>query len=252
MLEFYGDLGLNIDGKYHNVALVHTMTLDQPMGGTWIPFYHDNGSRSVTMAYDLDIPTSVNHPIVGVTAKDGVGVAQIVYSRNGQRKVRVYIGFCQYMHNGQYVNQDNAEQVIRELNIKVYLYDINPQIARSNYGLQVFNERGELLFSSDFNPLKIGVKGDTNDGNHVIFTQTFCDYIWFERYSIRWEHTLSEHEIKTPVMLDTVYKGQAMKFENYMRDVLKIDLGFAGDMWIRSLQADKQKYHMPIIGHILC
>ena len=251
MIELYGELGLNVDGKYHNVALVHTEVLDKPFGGTGIPFYGDD-RVGLTLGYELDIPAHINHPIVGVTAKDGVGVAQVTYSTRGQRKARVYIGFCEYRHGGELVGRHNAEQVVRELGIKAYIYDINPQGKRSKYGLQVYGEQGDLLFSSDFNPLKIGVNGDTNDGNHVLFTQTFCDYVWYERGTVRWEHTLREGEIRTPVMLDTVYQGRAMKFERYIQDVLDIPLSGGGDFWVKSFERVNLNYHLPIIGHILC
>ena len=190
------------------------------------------------------MPDFVKYPIVGVTVKQGVGVATFSYTKGGKRKVRVWLGFINYQHNGQMINASNVERMLPQLNMHAYIYDINPQHKKTNVGLEIYDENGNVLFDSDFNPMKIGIKGNVDDGNHVLFCQTFCLWYWIENANIRWHMALRGD---MPVFLDTVWHGQVVGMHEYAEQAH----GITQSTFLRLARGYTEHRKPPIIGYVL-
>lgn len=179
MFEFTGNKGVAIDPSLLNVVCTHKIPLSRyhltnpPHNRS---AYQDDALMTV---FDFVLP-SAKTPIIALTLHDGIGYAQISYKNSsGEKRARVWIlispslikktlNIDEPRHSDDFIHL-----ICDRLKITAYIYDINPPPSRVNYGLEVYNENGELVFDSEYPPMKIGKKSNINDGKHMIFINRF-------------------------------------------------------------------------------
>lgn len=192
MFEFTTNKGIAIDGKYFNVFCFEKIKLNRSncvgfvRGISYLP----------TIAFDIPFENQQNTPLVGVSLYEGIAYAEASYiSLDGQKRVRIWLLFDEFLIQqnfpsfnytskfGGVYNANNESEFINyvtnSFDLNLYIYNTQPN-HNSNFGLQVFDDNGNTIFSSDYRPMKMGVKGSVNDGNHIIFLDHFFDFSWTE------------------------------------------------------------------------
>ncbi|STZ55610.1 Uncharacterised protein [Moraxella lacunata] len=180
VFEFFGKHGVTISPDLLNIVCTHKIKLSEKHLTAPQPQHKSAYSANALMTvFDFALP-SVQTPIIGLTLYEGIGYAQLSYlSSDGQKRARVWITInpsllskALNIKEPKYSN-DFIDIICQRLNITAYIYDSNPLPSKVNWGLEVYNERGELVFDSEYTPMKVGKKSNINDGKHIIFINRF-------------------------------------------------------------------------------
>lgn len=184
MFEFFTNKGIAIDGQNLNVVCVRQVPLNISVSASPVvmrSFYH---AQSPVLVFDFELG-NVKTPVIGISLYAGIGYAQCSYIKDGQKRVRIWLTFNETLIKNNFSNfkliHDEREIVnycTSFFKLTAYIYDTNPTPSRQNYGLEVYNDKGELIFDSNYRPMKIGTKGDINNGNHLIFINRFLLLEW--------------------------------------------------------------------------
>ncbi len=165
MLSVEGDYGTIIDDYAANIALMHKKRLAPPSRQEWgditdgVVFntapYLGQGSE---FGFVFDFETlDTKAPIIGVTFYYGICYAQVSYRYQNTHRVRVYIA----AHKGQVLKHypelnhlsSKSNLAFLEAFMQAKPFDVlffgKPQIrAGENAGLLMYNQNGELIYSS--------------------------------------------------------------------------------------------------------
>lgn len=195
-----------------------------------------------TLVFDVPFSNQSNTPIVGISFYEGIAYAEASYiNASRQKRVRVWLLFDEYLILQKFTafqktfksNDELVDYILRFFNLHLYIYDTNPT-QKSNYGLQVFDESGNITFSSDYTPMKIGVKDNVNDGNHIIFLDQFFDLLWYEIGHIDLK-TILDNRCKPSFV--TYYNGKFVEYQSYFMKFYEEKLDTESDVF------EREKYH---------
>lgn len=210
MLEFFNQKGVAIDGRHLNVCLVDKIVLNKQLLSN-VPIAKSiyNG---IMVIFDFELPKNYNTPIIGLSLYENIGYAQMSYiSPSRQKRVRIWVLLCENLIKlkgyslGVYEN-DIYQLLFERLKLTVYIYDTNPPPSVNNYGLEVYNDKGELVFDSDYPPMKIGIKDNIDNGKHILFTNRFFVHGWTGSGQLRM--VLNERECYP--FFEVCYQGKIM------------------------------------------
>lgn len=227
MFEFYTNKGVAIDGQNLNVSCVRQVILNGAVSANPAISRSFYESQTPVLIFDFEL-TDVKVPVIGISLYTGIGYAQCSYIKDGRKRVRIWLTFNEALIKKSFTNfkPPNSKDVALVnyctsfFKLTAYIYDINPTPSRQNYGLKVYNDKGELVFDSNYRPMKIGIKGDINNGKHIIFINRFLAFEWLISDQIWLRDILSS---KCNPFMVTFYQGICEYAQAFERAGLKND-----------------------------
>lgn len=145
-IQIFGDNGnVQIDQNYVNMVLVARNYVSVPGNTTDVGY--GQGAVQVTVA--------AGAPIMCLdTFNNWMAVSGLVNNGNGTWTFTINSGM------GSTVN------------VAYYIYDLQPNIAPASVGLTVYNGSGRVVFSSDYEPMRLIAFGQSNNATPTFTTQT--------------------------------------------------------------------------------
>lgn len=219
VFEFTNNKGIAVDGKSFNVLLMEKVKLSRAnfagmVGGI---------SYMPTMSFDIVLKSDYDVPIIGISFFEGLAYAEASYiNEKKEKRARIWILFDEILIQEKFPNyttpsfndEFSLDYMMNFFDLNVYIYGINPTSKTNNYGLQVFDENGKFVFGSDYPPMKLGIKGNINDGRHIIFLNHFFDLSWIH-YNYKDLYTILENHC-TPIMT-TYHDGKMVDFQSHFQ-----------------------------------
>lgn len=206
MFEFFTNKGVSIDGQNLNVVCVRQIPLNISVNANPVAmrsFYH---ARTPVLIFDFEFG-DIKTPVVGISLYAGIGYAQCSYIKDKQKRVRIWLAFNEDLIRNSFPRfklPNNERELINYctsfFKLTAYIYDTNPVPSQQNYGLEVYNAKGELVFDSNYRPMKIGINGDINNGKHIIFINRFLPFEWLIGDKI-WVRDILSSSICNPLMV---------------------------------------------------
>lgn len=254
MFEFITKKGIAIDGSHLNVLNVGSRKLTSRDAVAVIPsfYYH----KTPVVIFDVDLGDAVNTPIVGVSLYSGIGYAQLTYkSAQNRLRARIWLAFNPEIVRTYHANfrmpdglgGDVVDACTSFFDLSIQIYDAQPTPSNKKYGLKVYASDGELVFDSNYAPMKIGVRGDINNGNHVIFVNRFLALEWLEHKLINTSHTLDPNRCNPFMVMHDTQKVRQYDLPNIAKATF-----YEIDDWLMRSYYDWIEDHTlsPIIGYI--
>lgn len=239
MFEFINNKGIAIESNNLNLLCTEKINLNR---NHFVGLFENIGYFP-TLVFDVAFSNQSNTPIVGISFYEGIAYAEASYINSSrQKRVRVWLLFDDFLIQQKFTgfqienlktNDERVDYILRFFNLNLYVYDTNP-VQKSNYGLQVFDEQGKLAFSSDYTPMKMGIKGNVNDGNHIIFLDQFFDLLWYEIGHIDLK-TILDNSCKPSFV--TYYNGKFVEYQSYFMKFYESKLDTVSDVF------EREKYH---------
>lgn len=185
MFKFFTDKGIAIDGQNLNVSCVRQVALNSAISANPAIIRSFYQGQTPVLIFDFELG-NVKTPVIGISLYTGIGYAQCSYIKDGQKRARIWLTFNEALIKKSFTNFQLPKSKDMEVvnyctsffKLTAYIYDTNPTPSQQNYGLKVYNDKGELVFDSNYRPMKIGITGDINNGKHIIFVNRFLALEW--------------------------------------------------------------------------
>lgn len=184
MFEFFTNKGTAIDGQNLNVVCVRQVTLNSTVSANPAVIGSFYAQKTPVLVFDVELG-NVKTPLIGISLYAGIGYAQCSYIKDNQKRARIWLAFNERLIKKTFTNfrlpaleKDIIHYCTTFFKLTAYIYDTNPVPSSQNYGLEVFNDKGELVFDSNYRPMKIGIKDNVNNGKHLIFINRFLLLEW--------------------------------------------------------------------------